>query len=107
MGILLWVVGAMALFSGGFKLRTRVRATVGTSRVAAAEALLGALAALASGAGLARVRPLAWALVVATLGLVVVSSLVHVRALAHFRQSRDASAEARLRSYVATRTSSR
>jgi hypothetical protein len=100
MGILLWVVGALALASGGLKLRGQVRATVGTSRIAVWETAVGALTAVGSGVGLARERPLAWAAVAVALGLVGVSSVVHVRRTARLRQLREESAESRLRSYL-------
>lgn len=96
----------MALFSGGLKLRSRVRATVGTSRLAVWETVVGAITAVGSGAGLARERPLAWIAVWVALGLVVVSLLVHVKALARFRRSREESAELRLRSYLGAGRSS-
>ncbi|MDH3291410.1 MAG: hypothetical protein OEO20_09675 [Gemmatimonadota bacterium] len=100
MGILLWVVGALALASGGLKLRGRVRATVGTARIAVWETAVGALTAVGSGVGLARERPLAWTAVAVTLGFVVVSSVVHIRRTARLRRSREESAEMRLRSHL-------
>jgi len=100
MGILLWVVGALALASGGVKLRGRVRATVGTSRIAVWETVVGALTAAGSGVGLARERPLAWTAVAVALGLVLASSVAHIRRTAHLRHLREESAESRLRSYL-------
>lgn len=100
MGILLWVVGALALVSGGLKLRTQVRSTVGTSRMAVWEAVVGAITVVGSGAGLARVRPLAWTAVVVSFGIMAVSLVAHVRRTARLHRSREESAESRLRRYV-------
>lgn len=106
MGILLWVVGALALVSGGLKLRTRVRTTVGTSRLAVWETVVGALTVVGSGAGLARVRPLAWTAVVVSFGIMAVSLVAHVRRTARLHRSREESAESRLRRYVGNGRSS-
>ena len=64
MGVLLLLLGLLAAASGGFKLRPRVRLLLGYSSLAVAEVVLGALTIIGSGIGLARARPLAWAVVV-------------------------------------------
>ncbi|MDH4043309.1 MAG: hypothetical protein OEY20_15755 [Gemmatimonadota bacterium] len=111
MGILLWVLGTLALGSGAIKLRARTRALAGRSPLAMAEIVAGAGMVAGAGLGLARARPLAWVSVVAVLGLVVVSAVSHARHLTRLAAERERSAEARFRRYVeqpgATRSSSR
>ncbi len=94
MGILLLVIGAIGVASGGLKLRERPRATIGLSPITIAEAVLGAITLLGSGLGLARVRFLAWTMVFLVLGTVVWSSAVHTRTLlAHYRKRDESAAE--------------
>ncbi len=62
LGILLFLLGLLAAAFGGLKLRSRVRSLLRTSL----ETAVGVLTVLGSGVGLARVRPLAWAVVVVT-----------------------------------------
>ncbi len=94
MGILLLVIGAIGVTSGGLKLRARPRAQVGTSPLTIAEAVLGAIMVLGSGLGLARVRSLAWTMVFLVLSFVVWSSIVHTRhLLAHYRKREESAAE--------------
>ncbi len=100
MGILLLLVGLLAFVSGGLKLRGRARTLVAPSRAAAVETAVGALTILASGVGLARVRPAAWLLVGVALGSVLLSSVLHTRRLrAHHRRRAD-SEEQRLREFM-------
>ena len=103
MGVLLLLVGVLAVASGTFKLRPRVRSLVGTSPLAIAELVVGAVVVAGSGVGLARVRPLAWILVAVALALIVASSVTLVRAALVSRRSREASAEARLQIYLESR----
>ena len=102
MGILLLVLGVLAAASGGVKLRSRVRSLVGSSPLAVAETVAGALTVLGSGAGLARARPLAWTVVTLVVGLIGVSSVAHVRAALRRREKRDASEELRFKTYLQT-----
>lgn len=100
MGILLLLVGVLAAASGGLKLRSRVRALLERPSLAVAETAAGALTVIGSGAGLARVRPLAWAVVAGVLGLILLSSVAYVRAGLRRRMKRKASEAARLKSYL-------
>ncbi len=94
MGILLLVIGAIGVASGGLKLRERPRAQVGLSPLTLAEAVLGVITLLGSGLGLARVRSLAWTMVFLVLGTVVWSSVVHTRhLLAHYRKRNESALE--------------
>ena len=102
MGILLLLLGVLAAASGAVKLRSRVRSLVGSSPLAVVETVAGALTVLGSGAGLARVRPLAWTVVALVVGLIVVSSVAHLRAALHRREKREASEETRLKVYLQT-----
>jgi hypothetical protein len=99
-GILLFLLGLLAAASGALKLRSRVRLLLGTSPLAVAEAVVGALTVLGSGVGLARMRPLAWVIVAVTSVMIVVSSVSHVRELRWRRKRAEASEAARLASHV-------
>lgn len=100
MGMLLLLVGLLAVASGGFKLRGRVRALLGQSALAIMEVVLGAATVIGSGVGLWRVRPVAWAVVVGMLGLIVVSLLAHARRAVRHRRTQEQSEAARLASYL-------
>jgi hypothetical protein len=99
-GILLFLLGLLAAASGGLKLRSRVRSLLGTSQLAVVETAVGVLTVLGSGVGLARVRPLAWAVVAVVSGLIVVSSVSHVRKVRWRRKRAEASEAARLASHL-------
>jgi hypothetical protein len=96
MGILLFLLGLLAAASGGVKLRRSALAP----RWAGAELALGALTVLASGVGLARVRPLAWYVVVAVVGLLLCSTWVHVRRASTARRAREESEGRRLKMHL-------
>lgn len=96
-GILLWLVGLVALGSGAVKLTPRSRALVGRAPLAVAEVVAGAAVAVGSGLSLGRVRPLAWTAVAVTLALVVVSSAWHARRVAERYRHRTHSEAERLR----------
>jgi putative effector of murein hydrolase LrgA (UPF0299 family) len=100
MGILLFLLGLLAAASGGLKLRSRVRSLLGVSPLAVVETAVGVLTVLGSGAGLGRVRPLAWAVVVVAAGLIAVSSTAHVRSMLQRREKREASEAERLGSFL-------
>jgi predicted Kef-type K+ transport protein len=99
-GILLFLLGLLAAASGGLKLRSRVRSLLGVSPLAVAETAVGVLTVLGSGVGLARMRPLAWAVVVVATGVIAVSSTVHVRSALRRREKREASEAERLGSFL-------
>lgn len=96
MGILLFVLGLLAVGSGGIKLRHGAPARAW----ALAELLLGAATVLASGLGIARARPVAWAVVAALAALVIGSSWVHLRGAVEAARERAASEAARLREHL-------
>ena len=100
MGMLLLLLGLLAVGSGGFKLRARVRALLGRSSLAVAETTVGALTVIGSGIGLSQVRPLAWTVVGGVSGLILLSSIAHVRRSVRIRREREASEAARLKSYL-------
>jgi hypothetical protein len=100
MGVLLMLVGLLTLSSGAVKLRGRIRSAVGYTPLAVAEVLCGLGVLLGSGMGLARLRPLAWSLVVALLGLMMVSTWVQIRRIASRRRKRELSEEWRLKAYL-------
>lgn len=100
MGVLLWVVGALALGSGVAKLRTGVRVLVGSSPLTLGEVCAGGVVALGAGLGLARLRPFAWIAVTVTLALVAVSTVAHGRRIARRGAEQAASAERRLRRHL-------
>ncbi|MGD2135231.1 MAG: hypothetical protein PVF27_03680 [Gemmatimonadales bacterium] len=99
-GILLWLLGLVAIGSGALKLTPRVRALVGRAPLALAEVVVGVLVALGSGLSLGRVRPLAWTVVVLTGALVVVSSVRHARRVAERYRRRRQSEDERLRRHL-------
>ena len=61
---------------------------------------LGAVTVLASGVGLARVRPLAWYVVAALAAVVVWSSWAHVRRSRAARRAREDSEGRRLQAFL-------
>jgi len=96
MGILLLVLGLLAAVSGGVKLRRGAPAP----GWAGVELVLGAVTVLASGVGLARVRPLAWYVVAALAAVVVWSSWAHVRRSRAARRAREDSEGRRLQAFL-------
>ena len=100
MGVLLMLVGLLGLASGLLKLRARVRQTTGYSQLAIVEAILGAITLCGSGIGLARTRPLAWALVLVTLVMILTSTWVHARLVRRLVEKRRATEELRLQTYL-------
>jgi len=103
MGVLLWVLGALALGSGAIKLRGRTRDTLGASRLTKAELVAGAAIAAGAGLGLARVRPLAWLAVVTVTVVICASAVSHVKRVVRRAAERDRSAEQRFRRYFEQR----
>ena len=107
MGILLFVVGLLALAAGGLKIRKHAQSVLGgRSPLAIAEVVAGSLTLVGSGFGLARARPAAWVAVVCVLALVAVSSVVHLRRAITRRREREDSEGARLKTYLQSRTGS-
>ena len=100
MGVLLFLLGLLAAASGGLKLRSRVRSLVGSSPLAVAETAVGVLTILGSSAGLARVRPLAWTVVVVTSGMIIASSVSQMREAGRRRERAKASEAARLANHL-------
>ncbi len=100
MGILLLLLGVLAVVSGGLKLRARVRSLLGPSPFAVAEVWAGAFTIIASGLGLSRLRPLAWLVVFGISGLIVVALATHIRSYLDLERRRQASREARLTSFL-------
>ncbi len=103
MGILLFLLGTLALGSGAIKLRGRTRALTGRSPLAISEIVAGAMLAAGAGLGLADLPPLAWLSVVGVLVLVVGSAISHARLLARRAEDRERSAERRFRHYLEQR----
>lgn len=103
MGLLLFLVGSLALVSGGVKLWRRSRRASGAAGAAVAETVLGAFTVLAAGVGLARVRPAAWTLVALVLVVVALSLAAEMRRVLGERDRREASEGERLRRYVERR----
>ena len=100
MGVLLFLLGLPAAASGGLKLRSRVRSLHGISPLAVSEAAIGVLTILGTGVGLARARPLAWAVVAVVFLLIVVSSIAHVREALRRRERQEASEAERLANHL-------
>ena len=99
MGLLLFLVGLLALVSGTLKLRERMRATVGRSPLAVFEVVAGALVVIGSGVGLSRTPLAPWAAGL-TLAVVFASAVDQARRAARLKRSREMSEEERLQSYV-------
>jgi hypothetical protein len=97
MGILLLVLGVLALGSGAIKLRNRAGDTLSASRLTVGELLGGAVLVAGAGLGLARVRPLAWLTVVTVIVLMAASAVAHAKRIARGVAERDRSAEQRFR----------
>lgn len=102
MGVLMMLVGLLGLASGGLKLRTRVRHTMGHSRLAIVETLIGAFTLVGSGIGLSRARALAWLAVLATLTLIFVSNWAHARRVRRLVAKRKESEALRLETFLHT-----
>lgn len=103
MGLLLLLVGLLVLASGGLKLRKRVQSVFGTSRLAILEAATGAAVVLGSGVGLARVRPLAWVVVVSVIVLSLFSNRTHIRTVSRHLRTQEASEGERLKAHLSMR----
>lgn len=103
MGLLLFLVGLLALASGALKLRPRSRAVIGVSALAVAEVVVGALTVVGSGLGLARIRPAAWTAVLLALAFTAAATVVVVRRVLCDHGRREASEAARLRRYLESR----
>ncbi|MEE8191434.1 MAG: hypothetical protein V3T74_01730 [Gemmatimonadales bacterium] len=99
MGLLLFLVGLLALVSGTLKLRQRMRATMGLSAFAVVEVVAGALVVIGSGVGLSRTALAPWA-VGLTLAVVFASAADQARRAARLRRSQEMSEAERLQSYV-------
>ena len=100
MGILLLLLGVLAVASGALKLRARARTLVGRSPFAIAEFWAGTLTVIASALGLSRMRPLAWLVVLGVSGLIAVASVSHIRSIIDLERRRQASREARLETFL-------
>ncbi len=100
MGVLLFLLGLLAVASGSLKLRSPVRSLLGISPLAVSETAIGVLTILGVGVGLAGVRPLAWAVVALAFLLIVASSIAHVRKAMRLREVREASEAERLASHL-------
>jgi hypothetical protein len=99
MGLLLFLVGLLALVSGALQLRPRMREALGTPPLALAEVVAGVLVVLGSAAGLSRTPVAPWAVAI-TLSLVVLAVVSQARRAARWRRSREISEAERLQSYV-------
>jgi hypothetical protein len=102
MGLLLYLVGLLALLSGGTKLRRRIRSGVGSSRFAVAEIAIGGAVVIASALGLARSALAPWT-VGATLLITLVSLYEHVMRSLRSRERRLGSESERLERHLSQR----
>ena len=105
MGLLLYLVGLLALISGIHKLRKRIRAGAAASGAAAApaaaiaEVVVGASVVAASAAGVSRTAVAPWVVVVA-LAVILVSLLTQVRRALLIRDQRIESEAERLEQHM-------
>ena len=106
MGVLLILVGLLGCVSGGLKMRGRVQEIIGRSSLAIGEVTTGAIALLGSGMGLSRIRPLAWTVVLAAIGLTLVSTWTHTRLVSRCVKKREESEALRLKTYLLSRENS-
>ncbi len=100
MGILLFLVGLLAVGSGGIKLRHRGTEAGRVARLAVWEIVVGGVVVIGSGLGLSRVRPAAWTVAVVTLALIFVSTRVSVRSALRDHARRQVSEGARLQRHL-------
>lgn len=100
MGILLLLLGLLAAVSGGLKLRPRVRDLVGVSRLTYLETAAGMFTVLWSGAGLGRVRPVAWTVVAVVTIIMLLSTTLHLRRALERQRRHRASEAHRLQRYL-------
>lgn len=103
MGILLLLLGTLAVLSGAVKLRGHARTGLGRPPLARSEIVLGALMIVGSAAGLARARSIAWAAVLLTTGAVAVSSALHLQKWRRHWRRRVESEGDRLEAYLEVR----
>jgi hypothetical protein len=99
-GILLVLLGVLAAASGALKLRGGARHVLGITPWAVLEAVSGVVTVFASGAGLARHRPLAWTVVGVVALLVAASTVVQARRVAAHRRARRQSEELRFMTHM-------
>jgi len=99
MGLLLYLVGLLALISGVHKLRKRIRAGSAISANAIAEVVVGASVVLASAVGVSRTPAAPW-VAVAALAVVLVSLYTQVRRAVLIRDQRLESEAERLEQHV-------
>jgi uncharacterized membrane protein YjfL (UPF0719 family) len=99
MGLLLYLVGLLALISGVHKLRKRIRAGSAASATAIAEVAVGAGVVLASAAGVSRTPAAPW-VVAAALVVVLVSLYTQVRRAVLIRNQQLESEAERLEQHV-------
>jgi len=97
MGILLFLIGLLALGSGAFKLLRPAPGSDHRPSSTVVEVVVGAAVILGSGLGLGRARPLAWTAVAAAAAAIAAGSVAHVRAGLRHQERRSASEEARFR----------
>ena len=100
MGILLFLVGLLAVGSGAIKLRHRGTEAGSAVRLAVGEIVVGGVVILGSGLGLSRLRPAAWTVVVVTMALMFISTRASVRSSLRDHAQRQASEGARLRRHL-------
>ena len=103
MAVLLILVGLLGVASGGLKMRGRVQSMIGRHPLAIGEAAAGAVALFGTGIGLARVRPLAWTVVLVAIGLTLVSTWDHARLVTDYMRRREGSEGLRLKAYLRVR----
>jgi len=97
MGILLFLIGLLALGSGAFKLLRPGHGSGWRPSSALVEVAVGAAVILGSGMGLGRARPLAWTAVAAAAAAITAGSAAHLRAGLREQARRNSSEEARFR----------
>lgn len=100
MGILLFVIGLLAVGSGTAKIVRGPAAADDRRSFAVVEVVVGAAVILGSGLGLAGARPLAWTAVGTAAVAIAWSSVVHVRAGLRDHARRAASEEVRFRRFL-------
>jgi hypothetical protein len=104
MGLLLFLIGLLAVISGVCEIRSRVNTLLGRSPLAITETVLGSVTVISAGLGLSRVRLLAWVVVSLVFGLTLIASWVQVRRVARCRRQREESVGVRLRTYIERRS---
>jgi len=103
MGVLLVVLGGLALATSLTTLLRHRKAAVGSAPIVRVELVAGVVAVAGAAADAGRYRPLAWAIVIATVGAIALGLYGRARALREASRRRESTAALRLEQALRSR----